>query len=126
MKKKVVIIGLLLIMFMTLIGCSAIPKNDKSEDGSFFGTNAGDYIVVNYVGHKIMDVWKLKNTIVSRKNGVSDGWNFVDSKGNVQMLSVGNVKVTRIKDLETYNAYKEYHYEIDGGDYNSFLNESKK
>lgn len=123
MKKKMLVIGLIMSISMTFTGCFAGIENEKAKQGSLFSTNKGDYIVVNYAGNKIVDVWKLKNAYVKSEDS-SDGWNFVDSKGNAVMLS-GDVKVQRINDADTFDNYREYHYEYNGGDYYDFVKNSK-
>ena len=123
MKKRIIGLVLVLAMVMCSTGCFAGLKNNIAKNGGFFTKNAGDYVVINYAGNKIMDVYKLKNCFV-QSEGSSDGWNLIDDKGNVVLLA-GDEKIIRVNDASTFDNYKEYHYEFDGGDYYDFLKANK-
>ena len=115
--KKVIITGLITLGALTTFSGCARMENQIAKDGSFFGTTKGNYIIINTSGDKVMDIYKLENAFVDGEEG-SDGWNFIDEKGNVVMLG-GDVKVIRINDKNTWDMYTEYHYEEE------FINELK-
>jgi len=112
MKKKLIILGIsTLLLTLPLTGCFEGFKNNIAKNGGIT-SSAGDYIVINQSGGKIMDVYKLKDRFVQSETG-SDGWNFKDDAGNVIMLG-GDIKVIRVYDSRTWDDYKEFHTEFDG------------
>lgn len=108
---RVAVLAGILSVSVTLTGCFASLENQIAKDGSLFGTSRGDYIVINSSGDLIMDIYKLKDAYVDSEMS-SDGWNFIDNKGNVVMLG-GDVKVIRVKDDATWDSYQEYHYDLE-------------
>ena len=112
MKKLI-----LILVVLASTGC-ARWSTSVARDGGIVGSYNGDYVCVNYAGNRIVDVWKLKDTFVTSEHK-SDGLVFLDSRQNVIMVG-GDVKLMRVKDSALWDAYVEYHYEMDGGDYQDF------
>ncbi|MCX0356158.1 hypothetical protein LI064_16740 [Clostridium perfringens] len=108
MKKK--ILGLLVVgvLSLGLVGCGGSLEN-KLASGSIFKTK-GNYVVINYSGGKIFDVWTLENAYVQNSSN-SDGYEFVDDNGNFVTVS-GDVLVIRCNDNMEFNKYKEFHEAI--------------
>ena len=112
MKSALIIIVILLATLT--IGCESF-KNSLAANGGFWSSYAGDYIVVSQSGGTIMDVYKLKNVFVESEGG-SDGWRFKDQSGNMVFLG-GDVKIIRVYHKGTFNAYQEYHMEVEAKTY---------
>lgn len=104
MKKK--ILGLLMVGVLTLgmVGCGSL-ENIKSSGGWF--ESKGDYVVINYSGGEIFDVWTLEDAYV-QNSGNSDGYCFTDDNGDFITLS-GDVLVIRCNNKQTFKQYEEYH-----------------
>lgn len=126
MKKSTAKIVLTIVMAIALAisvtGCAGF-NNEIQANGSIIGSTSGSYVVTNYSGNTIMDVWVLKDAYVKSESG-SDGWNFIDNDGNPEKIG-GDAKIIRVKDRTTLSKYVEYHYEFDGGNYYSFLKAAK-
>lgn len=60
---KYIKILLLLTLTFSFVGCAKM-QNQIAANGGFWGSYAGDYIVRNDSGGRIMDMWILKNVIV--------------------------------------------------------------
>ena len=109
------------ILMAGLIGTAGCAKScDRYEaNGSYFGSTKAPYIVINYSGNKIMDVFKLESAIVQSEEH-SDGWLFLDQQGRPVHLG-GDVKTIRMKDSlinghdKLFDEYCEYHAEFAGG-----------
>lgn len=115
-KTKILKVGGAVAGLALLIGGStgcAKWKNEIAAKGGIFGSYAGDYIVVSQSGGKVMDVYKLRDTIVQSEEN-SDGWLFKDQNGNPVNLG-GDVKVIRLneKTEELWDKYFEYHMEFE-------------
>lgn len=107
----------LLFAVATLSGC-AKACNTMDRDGGIIGSYAGDWVVVNYSGGRIMDVWKLENVMV-QSEAQSDGWLFKDSAGNVINIG-GDAKAIRFKSKTgDWEKYHEYHAEFESVTYES-------
>lgn len=104
MKKK--ILGLLVIGVLTfgLVGCGTW-ENTQASGGLF--ASKGNYVVINYSGGKIFDVWTLENAYVQDSSN-SDGYCFTDDEGNFVTVS-GDVLVIRCNDDKEFNKYTEFH-----------------
>ena len=115
--RKVVLYALLASTLM-LAGC-ANYWNTVARDGGMFGSYNGDWVVVKYSGGKIMDVWKLQNSLVQSEEH-SDGWLFQDNDGNAVNIG-GDTKHFRINNrsdkASLWNQYHEYHFDVQGGSY---------
>jgi len=61
-KLSIILVSLFLIMMMS---CTAADRARREAKGGWVSTRS-DYIVVNYSGSVITDVWKLKNVFVIR------------------------------------------------------------
>ena len=116
--KKLIALLLVVVMVGALFGCASW-SNGVAQRGSVIGTTKANYVVVNYAGTKIMDVWVLKDAYVESESE-SDGWRFIDGNSNPVKIG-GDAKIIRATDGATFAKYKEYHYEFDGGDYYDFL-----
>jgi len=114
MKKLFITAISCIILLVGFAGCAKLG-NEIARDGGFFGSYAGDYIIRNDSGGKIMDVWKLKNIIVQSESA-SDGWLFRDDAGNVINLG-GDVKIIRVNNSATWDKYFEYHAEFNTKSY---------
>lgn len=123
MKRSIIFLIIMIILTSVLLSGCAAWNNDVKKSGGWLGSYPSDYVVINYSGDKIMDVWKLRNVYVQSESG-SDGWNFIEASGNVIMLG-GDVKIIRIYDATTFDRYVEYHYEYNGGNYFEFFMEGK-
>ncbi len=119
MKRKLIAWTLVLGLSLTLSGCFASTQNSIAKKGGFFTSNKENYIVINYSGNRIMDVWILPNTFVESE-GTSDGCSFVDANGNSIILQ-GDVKIIRQNGSKTNKEYKEYHAEDDIIPYEEFI-----
>ena len=104
MRKK--ILGLLVAGALTfgLVGCGS--WENKQASGGFFESK-GNYVVINYSGGKIFDVWTLENAYVQNSSS-SDGYCFTDDGGNFVTVS-GDVLVIRCNDDKEFSKYKEFH-----------------
>lgn len=103
-KKKLLIISLLIVLCLSFVGCGSF-QNLSSKGGVF--ESKGDYIVINYSGGEIFDIWKLKNAYVQSSDG-SDGYEFTDSNGDFITVS-GDVLVIRCNSAAKWDNYSEYH-----------------
>ena len=104
MFKKILIVCVF-VLSLGLVGCYGSLENMKSS-GALFETK-GDYVVINYSGGEIFDIWTLDKAYVQNAQN-SDGYVFTDDTGNFVTVS-GDVLVIRCNDKETFNKYKEYH-----------------
>lgn len=106
-KKK--ILGLLVVgaLSLGLVGCGSLEN--KLASGSIFETK-GNYVVINYSGGKVFDVWTLENAYVQNSSN-SDGYEFVDDNGNFVTVS-GDVLVIRCNDDKEFSKYEEFHETI--------------
>jgi hypothetical protein len=107
---KYIKILLLLTLAFSFMGC-AKWQNQVAADGGIWGSYAGDYIVRNDSGGRIMDMWILKNVIVQSVESGS-GWLFRDDDGNPIHLG-GDVKVIRVIKGIDMSKYHEYHAEFE-------------
>lgn len=104
MKKKLIGLVIAGVMIFGMVGCGTI-ENMVSSGGMF--SSRADYVVINYSGGEIFDIWTLDNAYV--QNGeASDGYEFTDDNGNFVRVS-GDVLVIRCNDKKTFNQYEEYH-----------------
>lgn len=115
MKRKIKVLSVVAITALALTGCMTDAQKDlNTADGrsnpwlDLDGRDGGNYVVINSSGGTIYDVWKIEDRLVSATEG-SDGWEFVDSKGNLVRVG-GDCLVIRCNDKETFNLYKEYHW----------------
>ena len=99
---------------LALTGCAKF-HNEIAADGGILGSYAGDYIVRNDSGGKIMDVWVLRNVMVQPVRSGA-GWLFLDQRGNPIHLG-GDLKVVRVNDAVTLARYHEYHTEFETKSY---------
>lgn len=104
MKKLI----LLSILTLSLTGCYEGLKNEANKNGGYFISEKADYIVINTVGNKIMDIYKLKNCFVS-ENTNTDGLNFMHPITKTHITIQGDVKVLRNPSPELWDMYEEYH-----------------
>ncbi|MHC9368310.1 hypothetical protein ACY0I0_05690 [Clostridium perfringens] len=108
MKKK--ILGLLVAgtLSLGLFGCSGVLENNlaaKSVDET-----KNNYVVINYSGGKIMDVWTLENFNIQTLFD-SIKCEFVDDNGN-RVFILGDVLVIRCNDDKEFSKYEEFHEAI--------------
>jgi len=125
--KKTHMLGILLALTACLtVGC-AKQRNRWAANGGFFASMTGgvngDHVVISQSGGEIMDVWKLKNSIVQSPEG-SDGWLFRDNDGNPVNIG-GDVKVIRIvggSGVNLWDKDHEYHMEFESQTYREKFN----
>ena len=110
---------LILAISISFMGCAKL-QNRIAANGGFWGSYAGDYIVRNDSGGKIMDMWVLRNVIVQSDEHGS-GWLFRDNDGNPIHLG-GDVKVVRIVKGIDMSKYHEYHTEFESKTYQELYN----
>lgn len=103
-KKKIAAMILAATMAFSLVGCGSIENELAS--GGVFSTKA-NYVVINYSGGEIFDVWTLENAYVENSSS-SDGYQFTDDTGNYVTVS-GDVLVIRCNNMDTFKQYEEYH-----------------
>lgn len=113
-SKSIVLIILLACLSMFGVSCAKLG-NEIAANGGIWGSYAGDYIVRNDSGGKIMDMWVLKDVMVQEVNSGS-GWLFRDTNGNVIHLG-GDVKVIRVNKGMNLSDYHEYHAELESKSY---------
>ena len=104
MKKKILGLVVAGALALGMVGCGSL-ENIKSSCGFF--ESKGDYVVINYSGGEIFDIWTLEDAYV-QDAGESDGYCFTDDNGNFITLS-GDVLVIRCNDKQTFKQYEEYH-----------------
>lgn len=119
MKKTFLILMLIVFCF---VGC-AESGNKIAKDDGIFSQYDGNYIVINYSGGKIMDVWKLNGIYVLSEENL-DSWCFCIND-TVIMLN-GDAKIIRDDDNKISSKYVEYHYEFNGVDYYTYANKILK
>ena len=98
------------LLLSSVSGCAGC-RNDIAARGGLVGSYTGNYVIINYSGNIIADVWVLRNAYVESEQG-SDGWRFRDADGNVVFLG-GDVKVMRIKKEADIEQWHEYHSEFE-------------
>lgn len=105
MKKSFIILSLII-----FVSCAKWSDRIASK-GSLIGSVKAPYIIINQSGGKIMDVYKLPNTIV-QSSEESDGWLFLDQFDHPVFLG-GDVKTIRLKSTSDplWSQYHEYHIE---------------
>ena len=110
LRQSIIALGLTTV----LNGCAETWNQADNQGGLFISTTA-DYIIRNDSGGVIMDVWKLRNVIVSSATQ-SDGWIFKDEYGNSINLG-GDVKMIRLnsENSDLWDRYCDYHVESAGG-----------
>jgi hypothetical protein len=91
-------------------GCAGC-RNTIAAKGGLIGSYEGNYVVINYTGGVIADVWVLRDVYVQSEEN-SDGWRFTDPDGNVIFLG-GDIKVIRIKEADDLKKWHEYHMEFE-------------
>ena len=108
MRKK--ILGLLVVgaLSLELVGCGGVLENNIASERVDESKN--NYVVINYSGGKIVDVWTLENAYVQNSSN-SDGYEFVDDNGNFVTVS-GDVLVIRCNDDKEFSKYEEFHETI--------------
>lgn len=104
----------------SMVGCAAW-NNSITKRGGVIGTYASSYIVINYSGGQIMDIWKLDNAYVQSEQQ-SDGWLFTDANGNSINIG-GDAKLIRVnnKSGSQWDSIKEYHRETNLVPYEDFI-----
>ncbi|MFH5911272.1 hypothetical protein [Clostridium perfringens] len=105
MKKK--ILGLLVAgtLSLGLVGCSGVLENNlvyKSLDET-----KKNYVIINYSGGKIVDLWTLENFNVQTLID-SIKCEFVDDNGN-KVFVLDDVLVIGCKDDKEFSKYEEFH-----------------
>ena len=113
MKRFLIALSLMVALVLSS-GCASW-RNSVARDGSMFTSTRNAYVVINYSGGCITDVWVLANAFVESEKD-SDGWLFIDSNGNPINVG-GDAKVIRIINKSQLKNYREFHIEIDGGIY---------
>lgn len=108
--KPFLFLAVLFVTLPFLHGCAGC-QNDIAARGGLVGSWEGDYVVVNYAGNSIADVWVLKKVYVQSETE-SDGWRFMDEMGNSIFLG-GDVKVIRCKSAAELAKWHEYHTEFE-------------
>jgi hypothetical protein len=109
-------LGVGLVGLVLTSGCAKL-QNQIARDGSIIGSTNGNYVVVQYSGPEIVNLWKLKDVHVQSEEQ-SDGWLFQDAEGNVVNIA-GAVKVMRMsgQSQDVWNSYHEYHKELQSKSY---------
>jgi hypothetical protein len=105
----------LVLSFVPFITGCAGCRNDIAARGGLLGSHEGDYVVVNYSGNVIADVWVLRDVYVQSEEN-SDGWRFQDVDGNVIFLG-GDVKVMRMDKASELDKWHDYHSEFESQTY---------
>ena len=118
-KKVLLVVLLCSIIATTFTGCFAGFENDIKKKGGLFGSHKADYIVINYSGNKIVDVYKLRDIYVKSEEG-SDGVNFVDANDNPVIIQ-GDLKIIRCNNASEWDKYTEYHLEFNLVEYQEFV-----
>ena len=117
MKKFTLTALLFLTLFLT--SCAGFWQK-VDQKGGIVGSYNGNWVIVNYSGGRIVDVWKLENTLVQSETQ-SDGWLFTDKAGNPVNIG-GDAKAIRFNNKTAdWNKYKEYHVEFDLISYEEFV-----
>ncbi|MBO3421200.1 hypothetical protein [Clostridium perfringens] len=105
MRKK--ILGLLVVgaLSLGLVGCGGVLENNIASER--VDETKSNYVVINYSGGKIVDVWTLENFNVQTLLD-SIKCEFVDDNGN-HVFVLGDVLVIGCKDDKEFSKYKEFH-----------------
>ena len=104
-KNKMILLSIIGIIVLCTSGCFGSVENYLSS-GQMLEAK-GDYVVINYGGNQIFDIWTLENAYVQNSEN-SDGYYFTDDNGNFITVS-GDVLVIRCNKKEEFNKYQEYH-----------------
>lgn len=113
----------LVLSFIPFISGCAGCRNDIAARGGLVGSYPGNYVVVNYSGNVIADVWVLRDVYVQSENN-SDGWRFKDVDENVIFLG-GDVKVMRLDKASELDKWHEYHSEFETQSYQQKFSSNK-
>lgn len=116
MKRKLIsVLGVGILSTTLLTGCMTDAQKELNVgDGKsnpwldFDGREGGNYIIINASGGTVYDVWKIEDKVVGATEN-SDGWEFIDSKGNFIRVG-GDCLVIRCNDKNTFDLYEEYHW----------------
>ncbi|WP_283697376.1 hypothetical protein [Clostridium perfringens] len=105
MRKK--ILGLLVVgaLSLGLVGCGGVLENNIASER--VDETKSNYVVINYSGGKIVDVWTLENFNVQTLLDLIK-CEFVDDNGN-HVFVLGDVLVIGCKDDKEFSKYKEFH-----------------
>lgn len=108
MKNK--ILGLLLAgtLSLGLFGCSGVLENNLASKSA--DETKKKYVVINYSGGKIVDLWTLEDFNVQTLIG-SIKCEFIDDNGN-KVFVLDDVLVIGCKDDNEFSKYKEFHEAI--------------
>lgn len=117
MKRKILsILGIGILSMGLLTGCMTDAEKELSmADGysnpwvDIDGREGGRYVIINYSGGTVMDVWKVENKVVNSIDG-SDGWEFVDSQGVLNRVGGDALVIRCDNNDEIWNRYEEYHW----------------
>lgn len=117
MKRKILsILGIGILSMGLLTGCMTDAEKELSmADGysnpwvDIDGREGGRYVIINYSGGVVMDVWKIENKLVSSIKE-SDGWEFVDSQGVLNRVGGDALVIRCDNNDEIWNRYEEYHW----------------
>lgn len=103
------------ILALSMAGCASY-QNKVARNGGFFGTYNGDWIVIQYSGNAITDVWKLKDRMVQSEEH-SDGWLFQDDDGHAVTTGGTTTAIRMSENDAAWSKYHEYHMTLNGGTY---------
>jgi len=107
--------ALIAVSICLAIGCTGRQQNKIAREGGILWSTKGPYVIIDYSGSKIVDVWVLKHEFVSSEEN-SDGWVFITQEGNVEHVG-GDAKITRLKNAADLAKWREYHFDLEGGSY---------
>ena len=122
--RKTMLMLVMLLLVIIVVGTGCKKARDKwNAEGSFFGIgNSGaDYIVVNYSGSIICDVYKLKNEFVQSPEN-SDGWLFLANGNPINIGGDSKLIRCRKSDGGLWEKYHEYHMEFESKTYRELYN----
>jgi hypothetical protein len=127
MKKILVFLALIVVTVVTsttFIGCAGACQRIKAN-GSIVGSTNGDWVVIKQSGGDITDVFLLEDVMVQSEPS-SDGWLFLDQKGNPTHIG-GDMKAIRITSdkQEMFSKYVEYHMEFTPLSYHEYFQKVK-
>ncbi|MBU0667056.1 MAG: hypothetical protein ABIC91_01000 [Nanoarchaeota archaeon] len=108
MKKNLAFITL----FSVLLGLNSCPDYDKlAARGGLIGTKK-KYVLVDYDGGKIVDVYKLNGRALSW-SAEEKKYSYIDTPGNKVQITADKIFSLKNEDSTVWNQYTDYHADLD-------------